>query len=79
MADKKEKKQNIFVRIGKRCAKFCKDIVGEMKKVSWTSKSELFKNTKLVLVTIIAVGAAIAIVDFGSSWVLNTIAGLIGF
>ena len=79
MADKKEKKQNIFVRIAKRCAKFCKDVVGEMKKVSWTSKSELFKNTKLVLATIVAVGVVIAVVDFGSSWILNSIAGLIGF
>ena len=79
MADKKEKKENIFVRICKRCAKFFKDVIGEMKKVSWTPKSELFKNTKLVLATIVAFGVVIALVDFGSSWILNSIAGLIGF
>ncbi len=79
MADKKEKKPNILVRIFKRCAKFFKDVVIEMKKVSWTPKSELAKNTRLVLATIVAFGIVIALVDFGSSWVLNSIAGLIGY
>ena len=74
MADNKEKK-SIFKRIGK----FFKDVVSEMKKVSWTPKSELFKNTRLVLATVIAFGAAIALVDFGSSWILNSIAGLMGY
>ncbi len=79
MADKKEKKTNIFVRIWKRCTKFCKDVVGEMKKVSWTPKTELAKNTRLVLVTVIAFGVAIALVDFCSSKILTSIAGLIGY
>ncbi len=79
MADKNEKKPNIFVRIFKRCAKFCKDVVGEMKKVVWTPKSELAKNTRLVLATVVAVGAAIAIIDFCSSRILVSIAGLIGY
>ena len=32
-----EKKPNFFVRIGKKIGKFFKDVVGEMKKVTWTS------------------------------------------
>ena len=79
MADNKEKRPNIFVRMFRRIGKFAKDVVSEMKKVSWTSKSELYKNTKLVLATVVAVGVAIALVDFGSSWILNSIAGLIGY
>ncbi len=79
MADKKEKKPNIFVRMWKRCAKFFKDVIGEMKKVSWTSKSELAKNTRLVLVTVVAFGVAIALIDFCSSRILVSIAGLIGY
>ena len=79
MADNKEKKPNIFVRIGKRCAKFFKDVIGEMKKVSWTPKTELAKNTRLVLATVIAFGVAIAVVDFCSSRILVSIAGLIGY
>ena len=73
-----EKRPNFFVRVGRRIKKFCKDIVGEMKKVVWTSKDELKKNTKLVLVTVVAVGLAIAIVDTAFSFIINSIAGLIG-
>ena len=73
-----EKKPNFFVRAGRRIKKFCKDIVGEMKKVVWTSKEELKKNTKLVLATVVAVGLAIAAVDTVCSLIINSIAGLIG-
>ena len=82
-ADKKakkadNKKENFFVRFWKKIVKLCKDTVGELKKVVWTPKAELIKNTKLVIATVIAVGVAIALVDFVSSWVINSIAGLIG-
>ena len=75
---KVEKKPNFFVRAGRRIAKFFKDVCGEMKKVVWTSKEDLRKHTKLVLITIVAVGVAIAIVDTAFSWIINSIAGLIG-
>ena len=82
-AEKKSKKQevkkeNFFKRIWKKFVKLCKDTVGEMKKVVWTPKAELAKNTKLVLVTVIAVSLAIAIIDFACSYLINTVAGLIG-
>ena len=73
-----EKKPNFFVRAGRRIKKFCKDVVGEMKKVVWTSKEDLKKSTKLVLVTVVAVGLAIAVVDTVCSLIINSIAGLIG-
>ena len=85
MADKKEKnvkkdkKPGFFARLFARIGKFCKDVVSEMKKVSWTPKTELGKNTKLVLATVIAFGVAIALVDYGSSFVFSSIAGLIGY
>ena len=72
------KKPNFFVRIWKKLCKLCKDIVGELKKVVWTPKDELRKSTKLVLVTVVAVGVAIAIVDTCCSWIINSFAGLIG-
>ena len=71
-------KKNVFVRIWNRIRKFFKDTVSELKKVSWTSKSELFKSTKLVVVTVLAVCIAIALIDLGASWVVNSLAGLIG-
>ena len=75
---KADKKPNAFVRIGKWFAKLTKDVIGEMKKVVWTSKDELKKSSKLVLVTVLAVGLAIAIVDTAFSSVINLVAGLIG-
>ena len=75
---KLEKKPNFFVRIWKKLVKLCKDVVGEMKKVVWTPKDELKKSTKLVLLTVVAVGLSIAVVDTLFSWIINSLAGLIG-
>ena len=72
------KKENIFVRIWKKLVKLCKDTVGEMKKVVWLPKAELTKSTKLVVVTVVAVAAAIAVIDTAFSFLINTVAGLIG-
>ncbi len=72
------KRPNFFVRAWKRIVKFFKDTAGELKKVYWTPKDELIKNTKLVVITVVAVGVAIAIVDTASSFIVNSIAGLIG-
>ena len=71
-------KENVFVRVWKKIKKFTKDTVSELKKVSWTSKTELFKSTKLVVVTVLAVCIAIALVDLGASWLINSLAKLVG-
>ena len=68
----------MFVRIWNKIRKFFKDTVSELKKVSWTSKTELFKSTKLVVVTVLAVCIVIALVDLGASWAINSLAKLIG-
>ena len=72
------KKENIFKRIWKKIVKLCKDTVGEMKKVVWTPKHELSKNTKLVIATVVAIGIVIAVFDLACSYLINTLAGLIG-
>ena len=72
------KKDNFFKRMWKKLVKLCKDTVGEMKKVVWTPKSELWKNTKLVLFSVIAVSLAIAVIDTAFTYLFTTIAGLIG-
>lgn len=41
----KEKKPNIFVRFGR----YCKDVVAELKRVTWPSKKELINSTLAVL------------------------------
>jgi len=73
-----KKKENIFKRLWKKFVKLCKDTVGEMKKVTWTSKTDLIKNTKLVLVTVVAVAAVIAVIDTGFAYLINWVSGLIG-
>ena len=67
-------KGNIFKRFGKGV----KDVIGELKKVVWTSKTEVWKSFQLVIATVVAVSVAIAVIDYVSSLVINTIAGLIG-
>ena len=74
----KDVKPNFFVRAGQWIAKFAKDTVGELKKVVWTSKSEVWKSLQLVILTVVGVSIAIALIDTVSSFVINTIAGLIG-
>ena len=71
-------KENFFVRTWKKLCKLCSDTVGELKKVVWTSKNELWKNTKLVVATVVGIALAIAIVDLGASWIVNALAGLVG-
>ena len=61
MADQSNKKPNIFSRMGK----FFKDCKSEFKKLVWPTKQQLLKNSALVLVSIIVVGACLALVDFG--------------
>lgn len=75
--EKGEKKPNFFVRIWRKLVKLCKDVVGEMKKVVWTSKAELWKSTKIVLVTVVVFAVAIAIVDVLFFNGIELLAGLV--
>ena len=72
------KKPNFFVNLWKKVKKLCTDTFNEMKKVVWTPKDELKKSTKLVLAAVVAVGLSIAVVDTFFSWIINSVAGLIG-
>ena len=74
---KADKKPNFIVRMFSKLFKFFKDTKGEMKKVTWMSGSEVFKSFKLVIASVVVIGLAIAVVDVSSSFIINTIAGLI--
>ena len=75
---KTEAKPNFFVRAWKKVAKLAKDTWGELKKVTWTPKAEVMKSFKLVIATVVAVAVVIAVIDLTSSFIINSIAGLIG-
>lgn len=57
----KQKKPSIWSRIGK----FFKDCRSEFKKLVWPTPKQLLKNSAVVLVSIIVVGACLALVDYG--------------
>ena len=73
-SDKKEnKKENVFVRFFKNTGKFLRDVKNEFKKIVWPTPKSVFKNTGVVLVTIIVVGLVI----FGLDTAFMNLLGLI--
>lgn len=64
---KPKKEGNVFTRMFKAIKKFFKDFRGTCKKVIWPDRKTVFKNTGIVLVTVIVVGAGIWIADFAFS------------
>ena len=75
MADNSNKKPNIFSRMGK----FFKDCRSEFKKLVWPTKRQLAKNSSVVLVSMIVVGACLALVDAGLSKGLYELKDLIEY
>ncbi len=75
MAEKTEKAQkaNFFVRTGKNISKFFHDTKAEIKKIVWPTPKSVFKNTGVVLVTIIVIGLFV----FGLDTLLVNLLGLI--
>jgi len=73
-----EKRPNWFVRTWRKLVKLSKDTAGELKKVVWTPRAEVIKSFKLVIATVVVVAVVISIIDLSSSWIINSIAGLIG-
>lgn len=69
----KEKKGNIFARMGRAIKKFFKDVKGECKKVVWPDSKTVLKSTGIVLLTVIIVGAVIGLIDLGLSRAVGAI------
>lgn len=57
-APKKEKKPNIFVRMGRRISRWFREMKSELKKVVWPSRKQLVNNT-LVALVVMAVSAVV--------------------
>ena len=56
-----------FAKIGIAIAKFCKELKGEMKKVTWYPRHSTVNNSVLVIVTIAVVTAIVGLMDWGIS------------
>ena len=74
--NKKEGKKNIFVRAWNAVRKFFKEIIGELKKVTWPTKKEVVQNTISVVLFCLIVGVVIWASDFLLSTVLQWIYNL---
>ena len=72
----KEKKGNIFVRMGKAVKKFFKDIKGECKKVVWPSAKTVLKSSGIVLACVAIVGIVIWLIDTGLSEIIKLLINL---
>jgi len=67
------KKQNIFVRAGKRIGRWFREMRSELKKVVWPSKSQLLNNTLVVLACVVVVGIFIWVFDFVAGSVIDAL------
>ena len=70
MAEKK--KMNFFQKI----AKYFRECVGELKKITWPTLSQTTKNFLIVLVVVLVMGILIYGLDQGLYFVLNKIMGV---
>ena len=57
------KKENFFVRTGKRLSRWFREMKSELKKVVWPTKSQMVNNTLIVLACVLIVGIFICIFD----------------
>ncbi|MCL1632374.1 preprotein translocase subunit SecE [Sporolactobacillus sp. CPB3-1] len=57
----------------KGTGKFFRDIVTEAKKTSWPNRSELFKYTITVIITVIFLALFFVVIDLGISQLLRVI------
>ena len=70
---KKAKKPNIFKRIGK----WFRDIINEIKRITWPTMRQTLKNTLVVVVMVLVVGVYIWILDFLLSYGISLLRSLI--
>lgn len=63
------KKENVFVRAGKRISRWFREMRSELKKVVWPNKSQMVNNTLVVIACVLVVGVFI--------WVFDAVAGLV--
>ena len=79
MADKTAKKKpNILVRMGKGISRFFRDTKGEMKKVVWPSRKQVWNNFVVVCVFVLFFALFIFALDFVFNWLFNLVLSLGG-
>ena len=76
------KKKNWFARAWGAICRYFRELRSELKKVVWPTPQQVFKNTMIVLVCVLIVGAFIWMFDLvsriGINGLINWVRGLIG-
>ena len=67
-----KKKPSIFQRIGN----YFRDIISEIKKIVWPTPKATFRNTGIVLVSMLIVGLVIFGLDSGLHWLFGLVMDL---
>ena len=64
--------------VGKRIARFFRELKAELKKVAWPSRAETLRNTGIVIVCVIVVGVIVWIFDGIASALIDALLSLFG-
>jgi preprotein translocase subunit SecE len=59
-----------------RPIRFIRDVIGELRKVSWPTRDEAFRLTGIVLVIAGIIGVILGVLDFGFSKLMGAIFSL---
>ena len=82
MAKEVEKKTNTAAKPAKKrqlnIKQYLKEMMGEVKKLTWLSVSDLVKHTAMVFVVVLAMSAVIWLLDLGFSAGVKGLATLTG-
>ena len=55
--------------------RFCRECVGELKKVTWPTRSEVFASVKVVLISTVIFAIILGVLDWGFTSGLQAIFG----
>ena len=67
----KDKKPNVFVRMGRSIKKFFKELRGESKKVVWPDKKQIVNNTGIVIVMVVIAAVFVGCLDLIAKGLLD--------
>ena len=67
--------KDFVVALPGRVANAFKNMVAELKKVSWPSKKDLLNYTLVVLGFMVVMGVVIGLIDFGAAALIDLIVG----
>lgn len=71
-----EKKENLFVRAGKRIGKWFREMKAEFKKIVWPTPKQVAKDTSIVLALVIVIGVLVWALSLLFHWLVGLIIGV---